>query len=166
LLVAAEHPELVVGLVVADASPAGGDKAEVVQVGESLGNWPVPFPSRHAAVEFFGGPSLRAGAWADGLEDRGDGWWPRFDVEVMVQTLREAAGRSYWPEWDRIRCPTLIVRAGSGIIPDSEARAMAVRLPQARLIEIPGAGHDVHLERPVEWELAVSRFLDASPVQG
>jgi hypothetical protein len=62
----------------------------------------VPFASREAAFEFFGGPSLNAAAWVDGLEHRDGGWWPRFDVEVMVRTLREANSRSYWGNWERI----------------------------------------------------------------
>ena len=165
LLVAAEHPQLVSGLVVAEASPGRGEATEVVRVGESLGRWPAPFPSQDAVVEFFGGPSLRAEAWANGLEERDDGWWPRFDVEVMVRTLQDAVGHSYWAEWDRIRCPTLVVRAGISLIPEADARAMAERLPQAELIEIPGAGHDLHLDCPAEWETAVGQFLDSSAVQ-
>jgi len=55
LLIAAERPELVRGLVVADASPHGGDDADVVEVDlaaleQSLRRWPVPFASRDAAV--------------------------------------------------------------------------------------------------------------------
>ncbi len=165
LHVAAEHPDLVRGLIVADASPAGGEEVTVLEVGNSLTNWPVPFPSRDAAVAFFSGPSLRADAWADGLEERGDGWWPRFDVEIMVRTLREAVSRSYWSEWEGIQCPTLVVRAGNGVIPITEAQAMTDRLPQARLIEIPGAEHDLHLDRPAEWHQAVSQFLDSIGVR-
>ncbi|HLM97367.1 MAG TPA: alpha/beta hydrolase [Acidimicrobiales bacterium] len=166
LLVAARHPDLVRGLVVADASPEGEEGANVVRVGQALGNWPVPFPSRDAAVEFFGGPSLRAEAWADGLEDRGDGLWPCFDVEVMVRTLQDVVGHSYWAEWDRIRCTTLVARAGDGVLPDTDARSMIDRNPQARLIEFPHSGHDLHLDCPADWEVAVSQFLDSSPVQG
>jgi pimeloyl-ACP methyl ester carboxylesterase len=70
-----------------------------------------------------------------------------------------ATTRAYWEEWGRIRCPVLVVRAGEGShISDEDARAMAQR---AQLVELPGAGHDVHLERPAEWRGAVSAFLDA-----
>ena len=162
LLVAAERPELVRGLVVAEASPDGGDDdGGGGEVGASLRRWPVPFASREAAVEFFGGPSLNAEAWADGLELRDGGWWPRFDVEVMVRTLEEAFRRSYWEEWERIACPTLVVRAGSGAITAAHARAMTDRLPRARLVEVAGAGHDLHLDRPAEWRRVLSEFLDS-----
>jgi pimeloyl-ACP methyl ester carboxylesterase len=36
---------------------------------------------------------------------------------------------------------------------------MVDRLPHARLVEIPGAGHDLHLDSPAEWREAVSDFL-------
>ncbi len=163
ILVAAERPDLVAGLIIADASPVGSDDPDgfALQVGQSLASWPVPFSSRRAALEYFGGPSLRAEAWADGLERRGEGWWPRFDVDVMVRTLRDAVSRSFWSEWERIQCPTLVVRAGAGVIPRADAQAMSARLPQSRLIELPDAGHDLHLERAAPWQEAVCDFLES-----
>lgn len=130
LLVAAERPDLVRGLVVADASPAEGDETAVAEVDEALRRWPVPFASREAAVEFFGGPSLSAEAWADGLEHRDGGWWPRFDVDVILRTLWEAVSQCYWGEWESIGCPTLVVRAGYGMIPAADAQSMTKRLRQ------------------------------------
>jgi pimeloyl-ACP methyl ester carboxylesterase len=38
---------------------------------------------------------------------------------------------------------------------------MAERLPRARLLEIPDAGHDLHLDRPTEWRAALGGFLGA-----
>jgi pimeloyl-ACP methyl ester carboxylesterase len=88
---------------------------------------------------------------------------PKFDLNVMERTLRETIGRSFWDEWERIACPTLVVRAGNGMLPAEEARAMVERLRRAQLIEIAGAGHDLHLDSPAEWREAVERFLKAQP---
>ena len=161
ILVAAQRPDLVEGLIVADASPVERNEATVAELGAALARWQVPFPSREAAIDFFGGPSLTADAWTDGLEEGAGGWRPRFDVDVMVETLRLAVLRSYWEEWEQIQCPTLVVRAGNGVIPVTEADAMRDRLPQADVIEISGAKHDLHLDRPAEWRMAVCRFLDS-----
>jgi pimeloyl-ACP methyl ester carboxylesterase len=152
---AAEHPDLVRGLVMVEAGPRGGGgvsshEANDAELGASLRRWPVPFASREAAVEFFGGRSLTAKAWAGGLERREGGLWPRFDVEVMMRTLREADSRSYWEPWERISCPALVVRAGDGSLPAADAESMAARARNAKLIELAEAKHDVHLDRPDE----------------
>ena len=160
MLVAAGRPDLVAGLVVVEGGPAADDEATVEEVTRALESWPVPFASREDAVAFFGGPSPRAEAWVDGLESRDGGLWPRFDVEVMTRTLR-AAARSRWEEWERITCPTLIVRAGGGTLPAAEARDMAARMPRAQLTEVPGAGHDLHLDSPQRWRAALEPFLDS-----
>jgi pimeloyl-ACP methyl ester carboxylesterase len=161
LLAAAERGDLVRGLVVVEATPAGGGPAAAADVEAALTRWPVPFASRDAAVAFFGGPSIAADAWADGLEHRADGLWPRFDVAVMARMLEEAGEEPAWAAWSRIRCPTLVVRAAGGIVPAEMARAMVAARPDVRLVEIADAGHDVHLERPVEWRSALTAFLDA-----
>jgi len=182
LLLAAAHPELVRALVVAEAMPAAPGETAIAEVERSLARWPVPFETREDAVRFFGGSSLddtslkgksladeslvdqslAAETWAGGLEQRDGGWWPRFDLPVMIRTLRDAPPGNYWQEWERIRCPTLIVRAGNGTLTTSDAQRMTERLPGSQLAEIAGAGHDIHLDRPVEWQHTIEAFL-ASP---
>jgi pimeloyl-ACP methyl ester carboxylesterase len=159
-LVAARHPGLVRGLVVAEACPeADPQEPGVEAIRKWLDSWPVPFSTYEAAVAFFKGPSLYATAWADGLEQRADGWWPRFDTEVLVRTLRDGVLHDYWDQWEHIQCPTLVVRAGDGFFSAAALQAMAERLPDARFVEIPGAKHDLHLDRPTEWREAVTEFL-------
>ncbi len=158
-LVAARHPDLVHGLVVAEACPeVDQDGAGAGEIRQWLEQWPTPFPSREAAAIFFKGTSLYASAWTDGLEHREGGWWPRFDVEVMMRTLCDGRG-DYWEEWERIQCPTLVVRAGKGFFQADILQTMAQRLPGARFVDIPGATHDLHLDRPAEWRDAVAGFL-------
>ena len=140
-----------------ERTPAG----RVQDLMRSLRRWPVPFSSREAAVDFFGGPSPSAEAWAGGLELRAGGWWPRFDAGVMARTLREATQRSYWVQWERISCPVLVVRAGRGQLSAADARAMAERGQRVEVVDLPAAGHDLHLDSPDEWLAAVGRFLDA-----
>jgi pimeloyl-ACP methyl ester carboxylesterase len=158
---AAKRPKLVSAVVIVDADPAPGKDRTVTEVEEFLRRWPVPFASLLEAAQYFGGSPGSAAAWANGLERRDDGWWPRFDFDVMTRTLSEALARSYWDEWERIRCPVLIVRAGNGDVPSATAQEMTERLTSSRLIEVPGAGHDIHLDRPDEWRAVLSGFLEA-----
>lgn len=165
LLLAAQHPDLVRALALADAGPGGiGDEraveANVQDLTDAVGRWPVPFASRDAAIDFFGGPSASAEAWADGLERRDGGWWPRFDAGVMAHTLREATRSSYWAQWELIACPALVVRAGRGQLSLDDAHAMAARGQRVRVVDLPDAGHDLHLDSVDAWCGALSGFLD------
>lgn len=156
-LVAAKRPDLVRALVVAEASPAEADPAAARQVAELLSSWPVPFPTRDGALEFFGGETLRARAWASNLEECEGGFTRAFDVDVMAAALAAAAD-SYWDEWAAIRAPCLVVRGESGELGAAEAELMAHEQPSAELTAVPG-GHDVHLDTPDAWRAAVERFL-------
>jgi pimeloyl-ACP methyl ester carboxylesterase len=157
--------------VLVDATPAGGgDGVEetVAATAAALREWPTSFGSRADAEAFFAerfGKGLAAEAWASGLEHTPTGWQPRFDVEVMAQTLREAISVPSWDEWDSIRCPTLVVRAGKGMTDPETAGEMVERLPGARLVEIAEAAHDLHLDRPDEWREALICFLDSPDCQ-
>ena len=47
-----------------------------------------------------------------------------------------------WPIYDRIRCPTLVVRgAESDLLTREIWQEMGERGPRAKLAEIPGVGH-------------------------
>jgi pimeloyl-ACP methyl ester carboxylesterase len=155
---AGERPDLVRALVVADSAPSEGDEETVIGTRDYLASWPIPFESKQAAVEHFGGPTLKAEAWADGLEQREDGWYPRWDLDVMTQSLRESFTRDFWREWASIRCPVLAVRT---LIPKEDHREMAERLPHAEFITLDHSDHDLHLHHPEEWRKALVRFLDS-----
>jgi pimeloyl-ACP methyl ester carboxylesterase len=160
IMLAGERPDLVRALVVVDSGPGADDDAEAIveAVRDDLASWPAPFESKQAAVEFFGGPSLKAEAWADGLEERDDGWWPRWEVDLMERSLHEAfVGREYWEQWEAIRCPTLVVLT---LVPEEEGKEMGERLPQAQVVSLGHSSHDLHLYRPEEWRRALMMFLD------
>jgi pimeloyl-ACP methyl ester carboxylesterase len=160
MLTAAAHPELVRALVLVEAGPGGPNPGVPADIGAWLDSWPVPFASPEAAAVFLGGGPVGRG-WAEGLERRDDGWWPRFDRDVMVASLRENAERSFWEEWDALRCPTLVVLAEKGFIAPEEAQEMCRRQPRAVAVGVPGTGHDLHLERPDALRHLMTGFLDA-----
>jgi pimeloyl-ACP methyl ester carboxylesterase len=48
----------------------------------------------------------------------------------------------FWPFYDQVRCPTLVIRGGqSDVLPTGDAAAMTERGPCAQLVEFPGIGH-------------------------
>jgi pimeloyl-ACP methyl ester carboxylesterase len=64
-----------------------------------------------------------------------------------------------WLHWDRIKCPTLVLRgAKSDLLRRSDAEAMTRRGPRASLVEFPGVGHAPALMAP-EQITAVRGFL-------
>lgn len=64
----------------------------------------------------------------------------------------------------RIRVPTLVlVGSEDTVTPPSSARALAAAIPDARLSELPGAGHLANLEAPVSFQGALISFLRGLP---
>jgi pimeloyl-ACP methyl ester carboxylesterase len=164
LLVTARRPDLVRRLVVAEATPAK-DPGGIEIVRRWLATWPLPFRSSDDALEFFGGHTLWARAWTAGLEQRRDGLRPAFDPEVVLAALAQANGQDHWRAWAAIRAPTLVVRAGAGVS-RGETQEMLDLLPHARLEQIAGSGHDVHLDAPGAWREALEAFLPAPAPPG
>ncbi|RII20734.1 Esterase YbfF [Streptomyces sp. YIM 130001] len=159
MLTAAAHPALVRGLVLVEAAPGDPDPGHPERIGGWLDSWPVPFASRQAAVAFFGGGPLGEG-WAEGLEERDDGWYPRFDRDVLVASLTDNAQRSFPHAWRHVVCPVLAVFAQSSLIPAADIDAMLTERPGTLAASIPGTGHDLHLERPEALHSVLTEFLD------
>jgi pimeloyl-ACP methyl ester carboxylesterase len=80
----------------------------------------------------------------------------RFDAVVAALTaLRDRPDRR--PELPSIACPTLvIVGTEDTLTPPAEAAAMARAIPNARLAELPGAGHLANLEAPSAFAAAIA----------
>ena len=67
-----------------------------------------------------------------------------------------------WGYWLKLRCPTLIVRGvSSRIFPPETAERLHHRLPGARLVEVPNAGHRVPEDNPAEFVRVLSTFLSS-----
>jgi pimeloyl-ACP methyl ester carboxylesterase len=155
-LTAARHRDLVTRLVMVEAGPQGPDDDVPGQIDRWLGDWPVPFPDRAAAARYLGG-GLVGPAWAAGLRRRDGGWYPAFDRDIIVATIAAAVGPR-WDEWARVDCPTLVVKGGVGTM-DADEYARMRRHPMVTGVEIPGGGHDVHLDSPDRWRGELSGFL-------
>lgn len=80
--------------------------------------------------------------------------------DMMRAGRRDAV--DLWEPLARIPCPTLVVRgAESDILSPGVAKKMTERLPDGRLVEIPGAAHTVPADRPDDFVRHVRAFLGA-----
>lgn len=159
-VLAARHPELVKGLVLVDMSAETQGRGAAARFRQWFETWPVPFPSLAAVRAFFG---ARRPAWADYfmevMREDPDGYRPLFRFDDMVRSCVDWDARSYWPELEAVRCPTLIVRGAESDEPAGVMREMARRVPGAQYVEVPAAGHVVHYDNPDGWRRAVEPFL-------
>ena len=145
--------------------------APVVLVGQSLGGQ-TAICAAAARPDLVGGlVVVEAGPWGgqfdvEGLETLAGRLraWPEerrrhFDVDVMVRTMAAFDRHDCWAEWERIACPTLIVRGSVGGLSAVEAAEMAARQPRARVAVVEDAGHDVHLDQPDRWRELLAQYL-------
>ncbi|MEV4680604.1 alpha/beta fold hydrolase [Streptomyces kurssanovii] len=158
ILAAARHPELVRGLVSIEADVSGPDPEWPTHIRRWFDSWPTAFPSRDAAIRFFGGGAIGKG-WADGLEERDGQWWPRFDRDVMVRSVADAARHSFAHEWERVACPTLLILAQASFIPPARVDALMRRRIPSVSVSVRETRHDLHLEQPDIVYRLVSEFL-------
>lgn len=94
----------------------------------------------------------------------GGGYALHYDPQIarVMELPVVGSGLSLWPAWHRVRCPVLVIRGESSrILPRDVARAMLAAKPDARLVEVAGAGHVPSLMAP-EQAAFIRDFLGAS----
>ena len=82
--------------------------------------------------------------------------------EALAHSLRQLGTGRMPPLWDRLqelRAPTLLVVGSLDAKFGELARRMAARIPDARVVSIPDAGHAVQVEAPRALAEALSGFL-------
>ena len=77
----------------------------------------------------------------------------------MVQTMEPVLLEESWPVWEAVTQLTLVVLGERGIIDIGRVRRMLELRPETRLVTIPDAGHDVHLEQTGAWLRELDLFL-------
>ncbi len=72
-----------------------------------------------------------------------------YDPEVMRVFAATAGDYENWSEYDRVECPTLVLRGtDSDLLLPEVADEMTRRGPKARLVTVPGCGHAPALNVP------------------
>jgi len=98
-------------------------------------------------------------------EDGQGGFIPHYDPAIalpfraITPEMAAAGEAALWQAWDRLRCPTLLLRgAQSDVLSRATALAMCRRGPQAQLHEFEGVGHAPMLVQP-DQRAVVREFL-------
>ena len=82
-----------------------------------------------------------------------EAWRAQFDA--CVRFVEEGS------EIERISAPTLVLHGDDDrVVPVSNGRALAQRIPGAELVERPGHGHNLMLEDAETFNRLVLRFLE------
>ncbi len=159
-------------LVLNDVGPAI-EPASLARIGSYLGQ-----PARWASVEEAADALLAISAgfgphsreqWLTltrpQVKPDGDGFKPHYDPAIarpfamITPELAKIGEAALWQSYDRIRCPTLLLRgAESDLLSPATAQAMTERGPKARLLQFAGVGHAPMLVQP-EQVSAVREFL-------
>ncbi len=88
-----------------------------------------------------------------------------YDPKIAAAIHAATADFDLWTLWDRLSCPTLVLRGESSdvLLPET-AEEMTRRGPRAKLVVFPGCGHAPSLMRDSEID-AIAGFLalDAEP---
>lgn len=109
-------------------------------------------------------PRARAGMdrvyGTDGYWDAVWGAW----IDVMRRLYAQGGDPRLAPLED-LAAPTLILHGSrDALIREAQPRALAARMPNARLQFIEGGGHNVHASHADAFNQALSRFIDALAV--
>jgi pimeloyl-ACP methyl ester carboxylesterase len=147
---AAEHPEVVDALVLVDGGPAGHTRPS------SLDDPPLCFATRDDAARALA--RLLPSGFPDWYLDtrfttRADGTlaW-RCDMAGRVEWSRrggEPLIPGLWPYVEALRMPTVVLHGDDSPLFDREDAVRMTQVnPNVRLVDVPGAGHFVHLDRP------------------
>jgi pimeloyl-ACP methyl ester carboxylesterase len=134
MLVAATRPDLVRRLVLLEGDEGGGSPEQTLALEAFFWSWPVPF----------------ADAWAADLEQRGDGLYPRFEVDVMVATIA-AVAHPRWEEWASVTAPTLVVYADNGMFTEAQKSRFVAHRDGVTRVDLADASHDAHLDAFDAW---------------
>jgi valacyclovir hydrolase len=82
---------------------------------------------------------------------------------AAMEDLRAEGGAINDDEAARVACPTLVIAGDHDPFnPLAATQALVARLPHARLVTLPGAGHDLLTERPAQ-VIALARRMLVSP---
>lgn len=168
LALAALRPELVRRLVLVDVTPgANALKAEPVAAfvagPESFASFDEILARTIAHNPTRSPSSLRRGVLHN-ARPRADGRWIwRYDRLNRLRSATAGGGDLgfgvFWDDVAALRVPLLLVRGAlSGVVDDGDVAELRRRKPDAEVVVVPGAGHSVQGDQPLELARIIERF--------
>lgn len=86
------------------------------------------------------------------------------DAEVFLRGLPAVVAHDAWDRLPAVTAPTLVLHPeGDYGVPKEHSKALAARIPGARLEIMDDAGHFANVDRPGEFNRIVGDFLDRHP---
>lgn len=171
LVFASMYPEKVEKLIIEDIGPESNESAHVYYE-NLLGVVPTPFESREKARDFFHNefsqkaktkePVNVIGAFLyANLEDKGNGQWDwRFSKPGVLESVQAGRFKDRWEEVRNLKVPTLWIRGEvSKELSRENFEKVLQSNPMIQGVEIPGAGHWIHSEKPQEFTAALKNFV-------
>jgi pimeloyl-ACP methyl ester carboxylesterase len=116
--------------------------------------------------------SLRRGILHNAVQQEDGSWvWrhsrERDDTTAAPPTEQEMEARAavMWGILERVSVPLLMVRGmePQSVLRDEHETELMRRCPAARVVHVPGAGHSVQGDRPVELAAIIDDFVDGPP---
>jgi pimeloyl-ACP methyl ester carboxylesterase len=149
MILAAQPGTPIRRLVVNDVGPVL-ERAALTRIGGYVGLMPTfaSFAALEAYIRQISAPfgTLTDPQWTalsrSTAREMPDGTWRlNYDPGIAVP-FANAPVADLWQLWDRIACPTLVLRGSeSDLLSVETATAMRARGPRAQVIEVPGVGH-------------------------
>ncbi|MCB9073794.1 MAG: alpha/beta hydrolase [Bdellovibrionaceae bacterium] len=165
--VASRFPQRIEKLVVVDIGPVS-DIRSMTAIEEKINSVPVPFASRDEARTFFDteflqkykNETLKQFFYAN-IEQKANGEFTwKFSRPGILETLWKARTLNQWPQVEALTVPTLWIRGEkSADLPQDLFEEILRRNLHILGVEVPGAGHWVHADKPQETIEALADFL-------
>lgn len=161
------HPERVDRLVIVDIGPSS-DWQSMSSIIEKLDFVPSPFGSRDEARHFFAGPFMEkykskmlSDFFYSNLVEKEGGFQWIFSKELIRKTLETSRHRDYWGEFRQLAMETLYIRGGNSTdLKRDDFEKVLANNPKIKGVEVEGAGHWVHAEKPTETIRIIEDFFN------
>lgn len=161
-----DHPELVERLLLVDITP--GVNAEKAKHITEFVNGPATFPDFDAilARTVAHNPtrsesSLRRGILHNAVQTEDGSWVWRHQRHPKSEFGSPPDVGNLWDALSQIDRPICLVRglAKGSVVDDEDVTELRRRVPTVTVIEIPGAGHSVQGDQPLQLAGAIATFL-------